>query len=164
LVGGPAFPGGQALAPTAIPRVAAAHRIGTRLLLIFPRRDPLASPLAAVPIPDQVSVGPVEIGKQEDGALWRLKTHGTHVPVAGAAGAGKCSIIWSTIRGLLPAILAGLATRDQARVKIATWIADFYNTRRRHSAADGLSPIDYEQQITAARAASRARAQEAMAA
>ncbi|WP_345486106.1 IS3 family transposase, partial [Planotetraspora phitsanulokensis] len=29
------------------------------------------------------------------------------------------------------------ATRDQARMEIATWIADFYNTRRRHSAADG---------------------------
>ncbi|WP_159424286.1 integrase core domain-containing protein [Streptomyces sp. 3214.6] len=29
------------------------------------------------------------------------------------------------------------ATRAEARLKIATWIADFYNTRRRHSAADG---------------------------
>jgi putative transposase len=35
-------------------------------------------------------------------------------------------------------------TRAEARLKIATWIVDFYNTRRRHSACDGMSPIDYE--------------------
>ncbi|GII04212.1 IS3 family transposase [Planobispora takensis] len=29
-------------------------------------------------------------------------------------------------------------SRAEARVRIATWIADFYNTRRRHSANDGL--------------------------
>ncbi|GAA0853120.1 FtsK/SpoIIIE domain-containing protein [Streptosporangium amethystogenes subsp. fukuiense] len=79
-----------------------------RLLLAFPRRDPLAVPLPALPIPAVASVGPVEIGKQEDGTPWRLKVHGTHVLVAGATGAGKGSIIWSTIRGLLPAVRAGL--------------------------------------------------------
>ncbi|MFI7538729.1 FtsK/SpoIIIE domain-containing protein [Streptosporangium sp. NPDC049376] len=80
-----------------------------RLLLTFPRRDPLAVPLPALPIPSSVSVGPVEIGRCEDGTPWRLKVHGTHVLVAGATGAGKGSIIWSTIRGLLPAVQAGLA-------------------------------------------------------
>jgi putative transposase len=35
-------------------------------------------------------------------------------------------------------------TRAEARLKIATWIVDFYNTRRRHSACDRLSPADYE--------------------
>lgn len=79
-----------------------------RLLLAFPRRDPLAVPLPALPIPAVASVGPVEIGKQEDGTPWRLKVHGTHVLVAGATGAGKGSIIWSTIRGLLPAVRSGL--------------------------------------------------------
>jgi putative transposase len=39
-------------------------------------------------------------------------------------------------------------SRSEARLKIATWIVDFYNTRRRHSACDGLSPVDYER-ITA---------------
>ncbi|GAA2704454.1 integrase core domain-containing protein [Nonomuraea recticatena] len=48
-------------------------------------------------------------------------------------------------------------TRAEARVKIAIWIADFYNARRRHSPAD-------ERRITAARAASRAKAQQAIAA
>ncbi|MBB2914811.1 S-DNA-T family DNA segregation ATPase FtsK/SpoIIIE [Streptosporangium becharense] len=78
------------------------------LLLIIPRHDPLATPLPAVPIPDEATVGPVEIGRCEDGTPWKLKVHGTHVLVAGATGAGKGSIIWSTIRGLLPAVRAGL--------------------------------------------------------
>jgi hypothetical protein len=34
--------------------------------------------------------------------------------------------------------------RAEARLKIATWIVDFYNIRRRHSACDGMSPVDYE--------------------
>ncbi|WP_370268057.1 IS3 family transposase [Streptomyces sp. V4I8] len=43
------------------------------------------------------------------------------------------------------------ATHTEARLKIATWITDFFNTRRRHSAAGGLlsaytrsSPVAYE--------------------
>ncbi|MEV0310235.1 FtsK/SpoIIIE domain-containing protein [Nonomuraea fuscirosea] len=82
---------------------------GGRLLLTFPRSDPLASPMPALPIPDKPSVGPVEIGKQEDGRPLRLKVHGTHILIAGATGAGKGSFLWDTIRGLLPAIRAGLA-------------------------------------------------------
>ena len=45
-------------------------------------------------------------------------------------------------------------TRTEARIKIATWIADFYNTTRRHSANDGLAPSPFEHQIATARAAS----------
>ncbi|GGT10881.1 FtsK/SpoIIIE domain-containing protein [Nonomuraea spiralis] len=82
---------------------------GGRLLLTFPRSDPLAAPMPALPIPDEPSVGPVEIGKQEDGRPLRLKVHGTHVLIAGATGAGKGSFLWDTIRGLLPAMRAGLA-------------------------------------------------------
>jgi putative transposase len=39
------------------------------------------------------------------------------------------------------------ATRAQARIKIATWIADFYNTRRRHTRAGGLPPVEFERII-----------------
>jgi putative transposase len=42
-------------------------------------------------------------------------------------------------------------TRSEARLKIATWIVDFYNSRRRHSACDGMSPIDYERFVAQAR-------------
>jgi transposase InsO family protein len=42
-------------------------------------------------------------------------------------------------------------TRAEARLKIATWIVDFYNTRRRHSACDGMAPIDYERFMAEAR-------------
>jgi transposase InsO family protein len=47
-------------------------------------------------------------------------------------------------------------TRIEARLKIATWIVDFYNTRRRHSACDGMSPIDYERYMAEARGAKAA--------
>lgn len=42
-------------------------------------------------------------------------------------------------------------TRAEARLKIATWIVDFYNARRRHSACEGMSPIDYERLMAEAR-------------
>jgi transposase InsO family protein len=47
-------------------------------------------------------------------------------------------------------------TRTEARLKIATWIVDFYNARRRHSACDGMSPIDYGQFMAEARRPSAA--------
>ncbi|GAA3916668.1 hypothetical protein GCM10023084_79740 [Streptomyces lacrimifluminis] len=43
------------------------------------------------------------------------------------------------------------ATRAEARLKIATWITGFYNSRRRHSAADGLPPEEFERIIIEAR-------------
>jgi putative transposase len=43
------------------------------------------------------------------------------------------------------------ATRAEARLKISTWIVDFYNLRRRHSTCDGMSPIDYERFMAEAR-------------
>jgi putative transposase len=49
------------------------------------------------------------------------------------------------------------ATRAEARINVATWIADFYNTTRRHSANNGLAPIPFEHQIAQARAASAAQ-------
>ena len=43
------------------------------------------------------------------------------------------------------------ATRTEARLKIATWIIGFYNPRRRHSAAGGLPPEEFERTINEAR-------------
>lgn len=47
-------------------------------------------------------------------------------------------------------------TKADARLKIATWIVDFYNLRRRHSACDGMSPIEYERLMAEARRAEAA--------
>ncbi|MEV1068198.1 integrase core domain-containing protein [Streptomyces sp. NPDC050263] len=44
------------------------------------------------------------------------------------------------------------ATRTGARLKTDTWIADFYNTKRRHSAAGGKPPVEFERIIQEARA------------
>ncbi|WP_198953329.1 IS3 family transposase [Streptomyces sp. TSRI0281] len=40
-------------------------------------------------------------------------------------------------------------TRAEARIKVATWITDFYNARRLHSVCDYKSPIDYEREYWA---------------
>ncbi|MFF3404554.1 integrase core domain-containing protein [Streptomyces sp. NPDC002659] len=53
------------------------------------------------------------------------------------------------------------ATRAEARLKIATWIADFCNTRRRHSAAGGLPPVEFERIINHKHAETRQEARAA---
>jgi putative transposase len=45
-------------------------------------------------------------------------------------------------------------TRAEARIKIATWIAGFYNTTRRHSADQGQAPVPFEHRMVQARAVS----------
>ncbi|MFF4625813.1 integrase core domain-containing protein [Nonomuraea jabiensis] len=46
--------------------------------------------------------------------------------------------------------------RAEAHLKIATWIADFYNTTRRHSVNEGLPPITFERHMIEKRHASSA--------
>lgn len=41
-------------------------------------------------------------------------------------------------------------THAQARGAIFEWIEGWYNSRRRHSALDYLSPIDFERSVQAA--------------
>ncbi|WP_021592728.1 FtsK/SpoIIIE domain-containing protein [Actinomadura welshii] len=81
-----------------------------RVWLEFVRRDALAVPIPALPVPDPsaVDLSGLEIGRTEDGSPWLLRLLGTHVLIAGATGAGKGSVIWSTIRALLPWMLGGL--------------------------------------------------------
>lgn len=45
-------------------------------------------------------------------------------------------------------------TRAEAALRIVTWITGFYNPTRRHSLCGGMSPINYETHMAAARAAS----------
>ncbi|KPM54689.1 cell division protein FtsK [Frankia sp. R43] len=60
-------------------------------------------------------LGAVPVGRCEDGSPWTLPVRGTHVLVAGATGAGKSSVLWSIIRGLGPALRAGL---------VELWVCD----------------------------------------
>jgi transposase InsO family protein len=39
-------------------------------------------------------------------------------------------------------------TKDQARTVVLAWCHEFYNTRRRHSSAAMMAPIDYERTAT----------------
>ena len=55
------------------------------------------------------------VGRREDGLIWLVRVHGTHVLIAGATGAGKASLLWSIVRALLPAMVAGL---------VRIWAAD----------------------------------------
>jgi S-DNA-T family DNA segregation ATPase FtsK/SpoIIIE len=71
------------------------------------RRDALAEPLPALPVPGRADLAGLAIGRCEDGSLWRLPLLGSHVLIAGPTGAGKGSILWSLIRALLPGILGG---------------------------------------------------------
>ncbi len=77
------------------------------IVLELVRRDSLADPIPVLPIAATVDLRAVPVGRCEDGTLWRLRLLGTHVLVAGATGSGKGSVIWSAVRALLPAMMAG---------------------------------------------------------
>ncbi|MFB9889075.1 cell division protein FtsK, partial [Planobispora takensis] len=78
------------------------------LVLTFPRSDPLAVPLPAIPIKDTPDPEFAETGLREDGRPLMLHVHGTHLLIVGATGAGKGSWEWGVIRDRLPLIRAGL--------------------------------------------------------
>jgi S-DNA-T family DNA segregation ATPase FtsK/SpoIIIE len=95
-----------------------AHGLGVHLCRVRPvtpglialelvRRDALAEPIPALPVPETADPAGLAIGWCEDGTPWRLRLLGSHVLIAGATGAGKGSIIWSLIRALLPGIVGG---------------------------------------------------------
>ncbi len=104
-----------------------ADRVGF-IWVEFTRRDPLADPVPPFDLdgPDAdgdggdddgspVDLSGLPVGRREDGEVWRLPVRGAHVLVAGATGSGKGSVIWSTIRGLGPAVRAGL---------VELWVCD----------------------------------------
>jgi DNA segregation ATPase FtsK/SpoIIIE, S-DNA-T family len=77
------------------------------VVLELVRRDALADPVPVLPIPEDVDLAGVPVGRCEDGTPWLLRLLGSHVLIAGATGAGKGSVIWSLIRALLPGIVGG---------------------------------------------------------
>ncbi len=73
--------------------------------------DVLAEPIP-VPFPkhrDTVDAERLQVGATEQGTPWFLRLLGRHVLVAGATGAGKGSVVWSTLTALAPAVKSGLA-------------------------------------------------------
>ena len=72
------------------------------VVLEFVRRDALAAPIPALPIPDHADLKALPVGRREDGLPWLVRLHGTHVLVAGATGAGKASLLWGLIRAMFP--------------------------------------------------------------
>jgi DNA segregation ATPase FtsK/SpoIIIE, S-DNA-T family len=80
-----------------------------RLVLEFVRKDALAVPIPALPIPSQVNFSALPVGRCEDGSPWLIRLRGTHVLLAGSTGAGKASLIWGMVRAMLPALIDGTA-------------------------------------------------------
>jgi S-DNA-T family DNA segregation ATPase FtsK/SpoIIIE len=78
------------------------------IVLELVRRDALAQPMPALPIPAVTDLRALPVGRREDGAPFTIRLKGTHLLIAGATGAGKGSYLWSLVRAMLPAMLAGL--------------------------------------------------------
>ncbi len=72
------------------------------------RRDALADPMPALPIPDMTDLRALPVGRREDGTPFAIRLQGTHLLIAGATGAGKGSYLWSLVRAMLPAMAVGL--------------------------------------------------------
>ena len=79
-----------------------------RVVLEFVRRDALAQVVPALPIPARPDFTALPVGRREDGLVWLVRLHGTHLLIAGATGAGKASLLWSLIRAMFPLMRAGL--------------------------------------------------------
>jgi DNA segregation ATPase FtsK/SpoIIIE, S-DNA-T family len=78
------------------------------VVLEFVRRDALAAPIPALPIPGHADLKALPVGRREDGLPWLVRLHGTHVLIAGATGAGKASLLWGLVRAMFPAMRVGL--------------------------------------------------------
>jgi S-DNA-T family DNA segregation ATPase FtsK/SpoIIIE len=92
-----------------------------RLELWFLVADPLTNPVTpnslepgTTPEDDRpgaaVNLTALPVARCEDGTTYRLRLLGTHVLVVGATGAGKGSVVWSTLHALGPAIRDGLVS------------------------------------------------------
>jgi len=79
-----------------------------RVVLELVRRDALADPMPALPVPDVLDLRALPVGRCEDGSPFTIRLAGTHLLIAGATGAGKGSYVWGLVRAMLPLMAAGL--------------------------------------------------------
>jgi S-DNA-T family DNA segregation ATPase FtsK/SpoIIIE len=77
------------------------------VVLELVRRDALAAIIPARPIPVGTDLRALPVGMREDGTVWTIRLHGTHLLLAGSTGAGKASLTWGLIRAMLPAMRPG---------------------------------------------------------
>src|SRR5205814_1494028 len=87
-----------------------------RVVLEFVRRDALAAVIPALPIPAVPDLRALPVGRCEDGTVFTIRLHGTHLLIAGSTGAGKGSYLWGLVRALLPAMAAGLVQDPRKEV------------------------------------------------
>jgi DNA segregation ATPase FtsK/SpoIIIE, S-DNA-T family len=60
-----------------------------RVVLELVRRDALAEPMGALPVPEIPDLRALPVGRCEDGSPFTIRLAGTHLLIAGATGAGK---------------------------------------------------------------------------
>src|SRR5262249_29579348 len=114
------------------------------LVVEFVRKDALAAPVPALPIPVRADFAALPVGRCEDGTLWAIRVRGTHVLLAGSTGAGKASLIWGIIRAMLPALLDGTArvwAADPKLMELAFGPAIFDNYGRYAADAGAIATM-----------------------
>jgi DNA segregation ATPase FtsK/SpoIIIE, S-DNA-T family len=72
--------------------------------LEFTRVDRLAEVVPALPVPDEPDLMALPIGIREDGSVMTMPLRGVPTLMAGVAGSGKSSLLWSVIRAVGPLI------------------------------------------------------------
>src|SRR5262249_25584020 len=72
---------------------------GPRTALAPPH--PRAATPPPSPPPAMADLRALPVGRREDGTIWSVRLHGTHLLIAGSTGAGKGSILWGLVRALL---------------------------------------------------------------
>jgi DNA segregation ATPase FtsK/SpoIIIE, S-DNA-T family len=77
--------------------------------------DPLATPFVAPAPAESTPLDRVPVGVAESGEAWTLRLLGRHILIAGATGAGKGSVVWSTLWALGPQLRSGL---------VQAWVID----------------------------------------
>jgi S-DNA-T family DNA segregation ATPase FtsK/SpoIIIE len=78
------------------------------VMLELVRRDALAAVIPALQVPAVSDLRTLPVGRREDGGVFTIRLHGTHLLIAGATGAGKGSYLWGLVRAMLPAMTAEL--------------------------------------------------------
>jgi DNA segregation ATPase FtsK/SpoIIIE, S-DNA-T family len=134
------------------------------LVLEFVRRDALAAIIPAFSSPVAPDLRALPVGRREDGTLWSIRLHSTHLLVAGSTGAGKGSVIWGLIRALQSPMQAGLVevlAADPKLMELAYGRAVFDTYGRYesdpHAIAAMLESAVTQMQVRAAQLAGRQR-------